>query len=51
MNISERENAWNEFEKTGLISSYLRYKGITEKTRQNGKAESRIEDGEPIGYN
>lgn len=31
---SEKENAWREFEATGNINSYLKYKGI--KTDGNG---------------
>ena len=47
MNNSEREKAWNEFEHTGAILSYLKYKGISAE----GITKDRTEDGEPFGNN
>lgn len=44
---------WQEFEKTGSITAYLRYKGVyNTSTNQENNSVSHTEfrDGEPIGY-
>lgn len=53
---------WDEFEATGSIASYLKYKGIlnaeTDNKRRNAKMSEfnrysdseDIRDGEPVGY-
>ena len=51
-NNRNNEADWQEFEKTGSVYSYLRYKGVynTENTNIANTSEEKIRDGEPIGY-
>lgn len=40
---------WTEFEKTGSIRSYLKYKGISCADGFDEKIDTNIKDGEPSG--
>ena len=46
--IEDIEIAWNEFEQTGSVNSYLKYKGILSNAEHKNENSSK-EDGEPIG--
>ncbi len=44
---------WQEFEKTGSITAYLKYKGIYNKNKDeenNDNSHTEVRDGEPVGY-
>ncbi len=48
---AEREKEWREFERTGSIDSYLRYKGVyTSSAEADINSETAAQGGEPIGY-
>ncbi len=51
------DNDWTDFERTGSILSYLRYKGIayneydfSDEYDEENPSSEHIRDGEPIGY-
>lgn len=51
------DKEWTDFERTGSILSYLRYKGIgyreydfSEEYDESSPSSENIRDGEPIGY-
>lgn len=58
-NLRDRnaDNEWTDFERTGSILSYLRYKGIdyneydfSDGYSEDDASSEHIRDGEPIGY-
>ncbi len=48
-NTDIREADWQEFERTGSVRSYLKYKGIETKKYSAAKISGQSEDGEIIG--
>ena len=57
LNSRNADNEWTDFERTGSILSYLRYKGISyndydlsDEYDEVSPSSEHIRDGEPIGY-
>lgn len=57
LNSRNADNEWTDFERTGSILSYLRYKGIgyneydfSDEYDESSPSSKHIRDGEPIGY-
>lgn len=47
------DTKWQEFEKTGSIAAYLKYKGVYSTntcSEKNAISHTEVRDGEPIGY-
>ncbi|MBQ3573435.1 MAG: hypothetical protein IJA16_02420 [Clostridia bacterium] len=57
LNSRNADNEWTDFERTGSILSYLRYKGIgyrecdfSDEYDESSPSLEHFRDGEPIGY-